>query len=142
MVHSHVGLGWTVVVGFFFFQTLQLFSNDILAEAEYAGRTRASPYINPGILTYVWFGMGAAGLIATELSSTIIQNSGPKVAYLNGFFPALAAMMPAVLGYMEEKKSSGAQLANVRKCFYEQKEACLLGVTIFLLDHFNYKRCR
>eukprot|EP00931_Biecheleriopsis_adriatica_P118749 TRINITY_DN94077_c0_g1_i1.p1 TRINITY_DN94077_c0_g1~~TRINITY_DN94077_c0_g1_i1.p1 ORF type:complete len:550 (-),score=106.73 TRINITY_DN94077_c0_g1_i1:59-1708(-) len=120
------------VVACFFFQELQLSTNDILAEAKYAERIRDKPAIGPSVLTYVWFGMGAAGMVGLALSGVSITYLGPKALYLICAFPAAAVLVPVLLGYMEERQVSAEALVKARARFWEQKEACVLCVTIFL----------
>lgn len=115
-----------------FFQNMQLSVNDILTEARYATKIRESPDVGPTILTYVWFGMGAAGLVGTLLSGVFIDHIGPRSNYLVCAIPATMVLIPLALGYMEEKQVSEEDTAQTRRRFFHQKEACFLCVTIFL----------
>jgi len=131
-VGAYAGHGLTVgmlVIGLFLC-SLQISLCDILTEAKYSEKIRASPSHGPSILTYVWFGMQVGGLIGILASGVVISQGEPRFAYLISALPALAVAAPVLLGYIEEEKQTAQESSAKRAMFYEQKEACFLCLLI------------
>mmetsp|Transcript_65531 Transcript_65531/g.152199 ORF Transcript_65531/g.152199 Transcript_65531/m.152199 type:complete len:495 (-) Transcript_65531:101-1585(-) len=119
-------LAVSAVVVCLFITNLQFSTCDLLSEAKYAEKIRERPTHGPALLTYVWFGMQAGTLFATFISGPVIHHYGPKVPYTVGAVPALAVLIPLALGFMEEKWCSPDKAREIRKHYYQQREACAL----------------
>lgn len=111
---------------------LQLSTCDLLSEAKYAERMQAVPEHGPALMTYVWFGLQAGGLVALMLSGFVIHYLGAKSAFAIAVLPASFVIYVVVNGNLEEEKQSHEQVARARSHFAKQKEACMLCVVIFL----------
>lgn len=111
---------------------LQLSTCDILSEAKYAEKIRASKEHGAAILTYVWFGMQVGSLIGILLSGIVIENVSAKLPYLIASVPAICVLIPVGAGFIEEQKKSSEEVSLARAQFAQQKEVCLLCVLIFL----------
>lgn len=114
------------LVGCLFLLQLQFSTCDLLTEAKYSEKMQTKPKHGPALMTYVWFGMAAAGLIATVLVGPVLQHFGPKVPFLIALIPSSAVLVPVLLNYMEETPASAEAVAAGRQRLAEQKEACVL----------------
>jgi len=122
-----------------FFIEMQSSTCDLLTEAKYAEKMQENPTHGPAILSYVWGGMTVAGLAATLLSGPVLHVYGPRALYLVAAVPALTVLLPVGAGYLEEKKMTEEDVAESRRRYYKQKEACALCVlmlfgTFFLIS--------
>lgn len=109
---------------------MQLATNDILTEAKYAEKIREFPRHGPHILTFVWFGMNLGGLVAVLLSGWVIGTFGCKLIFTICAIPAAACMVPVMLNYLDEKKTTASELDQRREQFMSQAEACVLCVAM------------
>uniref|UniRef100_A0A7S2B5K2 Folate/biopterin transporter n=1 Tax=Alexandrium andersonii TaxID=327968 RepID=A0A7S2B5K2_9DINO len=130
MPHSATSI--TVVVICFVFFSLQCSVCDLLSEAKYAEKMQAAPTKGPALLTYVWFGLQIGGFVAVSTAGSVIHYLGPKANFLIAAVPAASIILPVALGFMEEKKTSPEEVAEARKRYYQQKEACALCVLMLI----------
>merc|ERR1719229_181511 len=93
-----------LILACLFFKGMQLSTLDILAEARYAERIQQVPSIGPSVLTYVWSGMSACGLVGTAAFGLIIKFFHPSTAYQFAMVPALLVMVPILGGYLRERR--------------------------------------
>merc|ERR1719379_3403929 len=101
-------------------------SSDLLSEARYSESIREHPDEGPALLTYVWFGMSAASLVAVVLSGPAIFYFGPKLAYAVSVVPA-ALLVPFIYrGYMEERQMSQEEMVRNRSRFLDETECIVL----------------
>lgn len=119
------------LVACLFLISLQFSTCDLLTEAKYAEKMQAKPAHGPDLLTFVWFGLQAGGLIATLFVGPTLQHFGPKVPFLVALIPAALIILPVSKNYMEETPRTGEEAAANRGRLFEQKEACLLCVLMF-----------
>lgn len=128
-----------VVVCMMMFQLLAS-TGDLLSEAKYASRIQERPAHGPKILSYVWFGLQAGGLVAVSCSGALISWFGPKILYLVVSIPVAAVILPTMLNYFEEHQQSAEEIQATRERFYKQKEACFL-CGIMLLGTITLSAC-
>jgi len=126
------GLPVTMLVVAMLFISLQMSTCDLLSEAKYAEKMQAAPAHGPALLTYVWFGMQVGGLLAILVSGAVIHYTGPKVPYLISTAPAVVVLFPLALGYLEERVVGAEELTQVRRRYFQQREACFLCVLMLL----------
>lgn len=114
-----------------FIMTLHISTCDLLSEARYAERIREVPKHGPALLTYVWFGMQVAGLVAVVASGFLIEHMGVRSPYLVSLLPAAAVFIPISLGFLQERQKSSEEIAEARRKVMEQWEACVLCLVTF-----------
>jgi len=129
---SSAVLSVSFLVLFLFVASLQNSTCDLLSEAKYAEKMRTVPDHGPALLTYVWFGMQAGGLVAVGMSGAIIHNFSPKVPFVIAAIPSFAVFAAVLAGFLEESKVTEAALAEKRAFFREQKEACILCIVMLI----------
>eukprot|EP00413_Alexandrium_margalefii_P046782 CAMPEP_0204605798 /NCGR_PEP_ID=MMETSP0661-20131031/58700_1 /ASSEMBLY_ACC=CAM_ASM_000606 /TAXON_ID=109239 /ORGANISM="Alexandrium margalefi, Strain AMGDE01CS-322" /LENGTH=566 /DNA_ID=CAMNT_0051617065 /DNA_START=11 /DNA_END=1711 /DNA_ORIENTATION=+ len=122
----------TVVVVCFVVFSLQCSVCDLLSEAKYAEKMQAAPEEGPALLTYVWFGLQIGGFVAVSTAGSVIHFLGPKANFLIAAVPAASIIIPVALGYMEERRVSAEEMAEARKRYLQQKEACGLCVLMLI----------
>jgi len=120
---------WLVVC--LFIVSLQISTCDLLSEAKYAEKVKENPKHGPSMLTYVWFGMQVGGLCAVVASGFLIQDFGPRSAYLVCVPFAAAVLLPVCLGYVQEEQKSSAEISEARTRVFRQWEACVLCFITF-----------
>ncbi|CAE8646188.1 unnamed protein product [Polarella glacialis] len=116
----------TVLVVCLLFTTLQISTCDLLSEARYSVCLRDCPSHGPSLVTFVWVGINIGAFAATMLSGVFLDSIGPRQTFLCAAVPAIAALIPVALGYLEEKKTTPAEIAEIRARYFEQREACAL----------------
>ncbi|CAE8586148.1 unnamed protein product [Polarella glacialis] len=114
-----------------FLINLQFSTCDLLAEAKYAEQMQAKPEHGPALMSFVWSGMTAAGLIATIMIGPIMLHLGPKAPFILAIIPASVILVPLARGFMEEKKKTAEDLSEVWVMLGRQKEACMLCILMF-----------
>jgi folate/biopterin transporter len=119
------------VVGCLFLVSLQFSTCDLLTEAKYAEKMQAKPEHGPDLLSFVWFGLQAGGLIATVFVGPVMSRFGPKAPYLIALLPAALIIWPAARNYLEESPKTAEQVRECRKNLMKQKEACFLCILMF-----------
>jgi len=122
----------TAVVFGLFLLSLQISACDLLSEAKYAERIAQVPAYGPGLLSYVWAGLSAGGMVAVLLSGVVIDISGPKLVFCLVTVPVVLVLVPVLMGYLEEQKVTPEALQHARGVFYQQKEACFLCILMFV----------
>lgn len=125
-------LSLSMLVACVFMFNWQLSTVDLLSEAKYAERMQAVPEAGPALMTYVWFGMQSAALVAVVGSGPAIHYLGPKSCYLLCVLPAAGALVIVLAGYMEEQQLTQEEVSQVRRRFAQQKEACVLCFVMLL----------
>mmetsp|Transcript_44487 Transcript_44487/g.81241 ORF Transcript_44487/g.81241 Transcript_44487/m.81241 type:complete len:584 (+) Transcript_44487:150-1901(+) len=120
-----------VVMGLFLL-SLQLSTCDLLSEAKYAEKMALAPSHGPALMSYVWAGLAAGGLVAVLLSGPVIDHGGPKLVYCIVAIPLLLLFVPVLMGYLEEQKVTPEELQRARGVFYRQKEACFLCILMLV----------
>eukprot|EP00933_Yihiella_yeosuensis_P073573 TRINITY_DN82288_c0_g1_i1.p1 TRINITY_DN82288_c0_g1~~TRINITY_DN82288_c0_g1_i1.p1 ORF type:complete len:581 (+),score=107.14 TRINITY_DN82288_c0_g1_i1:192-1934(+) len=119
-------LSVTAVVACLFAIQFQFSTVDLLSEAKYAEKIKANPEKGPALMTFVWFGMQAAGLVAILLIGPILQHTNVKVPFLIALVPASSIIVPVARGYLEEKKLTEEEQQAARSNLMKQKEPCIL----------------
>jgi len=120
------------VVGCLFMVSFQLSTCDLLTEAKYAEKMQEKPEHGPDLLSFVWFGLQAGGLVATLMVGPIMARFGPKAPYLLALLPCALIIWPAAKNYLEETPKTAEQVQESRRKLFEQKEACLLCLLMFV----------
>lgn len=111
-----------------FLSELNISTGDLLSEAKYAERMRTCPEHGTGLITYVWFGLYAAGLVASASSGPVINRLGPQACYTICIVPLLITLVVLSKGCLEDKHLSEEEVVKVRERFYKQREAIFLSV--------------
>lgn len=120
------------VVGCLFLVSLQFSTCDLLTEAKYAEKMQAKPEWGPDLLSFVWFGLQAGGLIATIVVGPVMSHYGPKAPYLLALVPAAMIILPAGKNYLEETPKTYEEVQENRAQLMKQKEACILCLLMFV----------
>lgn len=128
----HESISVESVVLCLFLVQFQLSSCDLLTEAKYAERMRAIPKHGPALMTYVWFGLQAGGLIAIAAVGPILQHFGVKLPFVISILPLTLIILPVARGYLEEARLTKEQAAENRQSLRRQGEACFLCVLMFM----------
>jgi len=105
---------------------------DLLSEAKYAQKMQASPSYGPDLLSFVWFGMQSATLLAILCSGPVIHYLGPRAAYLIALVPCSLVIFVVSRGYLEERRKTQEEIVAEREKFLRQQEACVLCLLMFL----------
>jgi len=129
------GLSTTMLVVCFFFLALQISTVDLLSEAKYSAKLQEHPQYGPDLLSYVWFGLTLAGLLASAISGVVILGLGAEWAYLICGIPAALVILPAAFGFLEEQYQTRDDVQATRRRFLiHQREACFLCLLMFIGD--------
>mmetsp|Transcript_1183 Transcript_1183/g.2311 ORF Transcript_1183/g.2311 Transcript_1183/m.2311 type:complete len:563 (+) Transcript_1183:119-1807(+) len=131
-IMPHDSMGVEKVVACLFIIQLQLSTSDLLSEAKYAEKMQKKPERGPDLMTYVWFGLTAGGLVATLLVGPCIAHLGVKASYILVAVPLAVVVAPVALNYMEEKQATAEDIAAARQHMFAQKEACFLCLLMFV----------
>jgi len=115
---------WVVI--YLVFIMLQVSVTDLLTEAKYAEKIRVAPHAGPAMLTYVWTGINIGAFLAVLASGPLLDNFGARGCLLVAAVPALMVLAPVAAGCLEERKVTPEEVAETRRRYYEQKEACVL----------------
>jgi len=115
-----------------FLMQLQFSTCDLLTEAKYAEKMQAKPEQGPNLMTFVWFGLHAAGLAATIFVGVVLSFFGNQAPYLIALLPAAFIVLPVAKNYLEEKQRTPEEIAQARRVLFEQKEACCLCIMMFV----------
>jgi len=114
-----------------FLLQLQFSTCDLLTEAKYAEKMQANPDRGPDLMTFVWFGLMAGGLLATIFVGPMLTAFGPKAIYKIALVPVVIILVPVAKNFLEEARQSAEQVAEARHRLASQKEACALCVLMF-----------
>jgi hypothetical protein len=115
-----------------FCSKLQISTADLLAEAKYSEKIKLNPSHGPCLLTYVWFGMQAAGLIAIAASGLVLKYFSFHAMFLITIVPCALLLLPVLAGYMEEQRMTEEMTAAARRRFCDQPETCFLCCVMFI----------
>mmetsp|Transcript_59438 Transcript_59438/g.105721 ORF Transcript_59438/g.105721 Transcript_59438/m.105721 type:complete len:559 (+) Transcript_59438:115-1791(+) len=115
---------WVVI--YLVFITFQISVTDLLTEAKYAEKIKAAPHAGPSLLTYVWTGINVGAFFAVMASGPLLDNFGSRACLMVAAIPAMLVIAPLAAGCLEEKQVSSEEVAETRRRYYEQKEACFL----------------
>jgi len=124
-------LSLTHLVMCLFLMSLQGSTSDLLTEAKYAEKMREKPAYGPALMTYVWFGLNAGGLVATAAVGPTLGHFGPRAPFLLSILPLSLVFVPLMKNFLEESPQSSEQQLEMRRKLLEQKEACGLCVLMF-----------
>mmetsp|Transcript_53130 Transcript_53130/g.137245 ORF Transcript_53130/g.137245 Transcript_53130/m.137245 type:complete len:568 (+) Transcript_53130:99-1802(+) len=128
--HEHMSIARLVIC--LFMMQLQLSTCDLLTEAKYAEKMRLKPEQGPALMTYVWFGLQFAGLVAVALIGPIMKHFGNRVPFLIALLPMSLIIIPVAKNYLEETPlQSDSEARSARMRLTEQKEAVFLCMLIF-----------
>jgi len=127
--HDHMSVGRLVVC--LFLMQLQLSTCDLLTEAKYAEKMRAKPEQGPALMTFVWFGLQFAGLVAVALVGPIMKHFGNQVPFLIALIPLSLIVIPIGKNFMEENPNAVEEKKAARAQLAEQKEAVFLCLLMF-----------
>eukprot|EP00927_Polykrikos_kofoidii_P032362 TRINITY_DN2759_c0_g1_i6.p1 TRINITY_DN2759_c0_g1~~TRINITY_DN2759_c0_g1_i6.p1 ORF type:complete len:540 (-),score=82.42 TRINITY_DN2759_c0_g1_i6:91-1710(-) len=111
---------------------MQTSTCDLLSEATYAKKVQENPAYGPDLITYVWFGMSVATLLAAMFCGLVISLYGPRMNYLLMVGPAFIVIVPIVFGYLGEKRLTTEEIQEVRESFKKQAEVCFLCFLMFV----------
>lgn len=128
---GHDVLSIEVVVLCIFMLQFQLSTCDLLTEARYAEEMQSNPEVGPDLMTFVWGGLTAGGLVATAFVGPVLTHFGPQFVYLLSAFPAAFIIFPLARNYMGETPLHGGAHAESRREFLEKKEVVFLAVLMF-----------
>jgi len=115
-----------------FLMQLQFSTCDLLTEAKYAEKMQSKPEHGPALMTFVWGGLQAGGLVATMVVGPVMDHFGVKVPFLIALFPIIFIIMPVARNYMEETAVGSEELARIRSNLASQGEACALCFLMFI----------
>lgn len=124
-------LSVTALVMCLFMLALQFSTCDLLTEAKYAEKMQERPQQGPALMTFVWFGLTAGGLLATALIGPVMTVFGYKAPFLMAILPNSLIVMPLILNYMEEKRKTPEEQRQARAVLAQQPEACFLCILMF-----------
>jgi len=127
--HDHMSIGRLVVC--LFLMQLQLSTCDLLTEAKYAEKMRAKPEQGPALMTFVWFGLQFAGLVAVALIGPVMKHFGNRIPFLMALIPLSLIVIPLGKGFMEERPRSTAEKRAADAQIMEQKEVIFLCLLMF-----------
>lgn len=127
--HDHMSVGRLVVC--LFLMQLQLSTCDLLTEAKYAEKMRAKPEQGPALMTFVWFGLQFAGLVAVALIGPVMKHFGNRIPFLMALIPLSLIVIPLGKGFMEERPRSTEEKRAADAQIMEQKEVIFLCLLMF-----------
>mmetsp|Transcript_48385 Transcript_48385/g.121960 ORF Transcript_48385/g.121960 Transcript_48385/m.121960 type:complete len:581 (-) Transcript_48385:149-1891(-) len=127
---SHLNINRLVVC--LFMMQLQFSTCDLLTEAKYAEKMRSRPEHGPALMTYVWFGLNAGGLLATAMAGPIIDRWGVRIPFMIALLPISFILVPLMQNCLEERPKSREQAAADRAQLCKQREACILCFLMFI----------
>lgn len=93
-----------VVCAAFFLVVQMVAWTDLMCESAYTERMRDKPEHAPALLSFVWGGINAFGLIGVGLAGPLIGAVGPFRAAAAGIPFALLPTLPAALGWLGETR--------------------------------------
>merc|ERR1719189_2157959 len=105
---------------------------DLLTEAKYAERMRSKPEHGPALMSYVWGGVTAAGLVATLLVGPVLTHWDAKVPFVIALLPICVMLIPLLGNYLEETVKSPSELMEARQNMMRQYEASFLCFLMFV----------
>jgi len=114
-----------LVVCFFLVQ-LQNATGDLLSEAKYAEKIQDNPEHGSSLVSYVWFGLQLAGLLAVLLAGHMISIFGPRSAYGVAAVLLPLIFIPMFLGYWEDRQKTVVEASEARAGAFEHPETALL----------------
>lgn len=113
-------------------QNMQYASCDLLSDAMYTARMRQRPERSTDLVTFIFIGMDAFGLVATFTSGFVISSYGPEAVSSFAILPAIVVLWVILRGYAQEQPvSSDDSRAMRRKYFDQESEMSVLCVLIF-----------
>ena len=112
--------------------SFQFSACDLLSEARYASMMQSHPELGPDLMTFVWFGLQAASLVATIIVGPLIKYLGVRAVYLAALTPMALIILPAAKNYLEEVPRSLDELMVARRKLTEQREAMALCILMFI----------
>jgi len=104
---------------------------DLLTEAKYAEKMRSRPEHGPALMTYVWFGLNAGGLVATAVAGSVITQFGVKLPFIVALLPMSFILVPLMRNCLEETPKTYDQIVADRRVLCSQREACALCFLMF-----------
>eukprot|EP00927_Polykrikos_kofoidii_P006602 TRINITY_DN12674_c0_g2_i1.p1 TRINITY_DN12674_c0_g2~~TRINITY_DN12674_c0_g2_i1.p1 ORF type:complete len:555 (-),score=83.18 TRINITY_DN12674_c0_g2_i1:31-1695(-) len=120
------------IVGCLFSSNLQMSTLDLLVEAKYAEQLRSKPESAPDLMTFVWFGLNSAALVASLSVGLVLKYFGTHAVFFIGAIPSAFVIIPLLLNYMDEVPQSSREATAARGRLLEEKEACFLCVIMFV----------
>lgn len=127
--HEHMSAERLVIC--LFMMQLQLSTCDLLCEAKYAEKMRAKPEQGPALMTFVWFGLQFAGLLAVAAIGPIMKHFGNRIPFLMALIPMSLIVIPVAKNYLEEDPRHSEEKAKMRDMMSQQKEAVFLCILMF-----------
>lgn len=115
---------------------LQQSACDTLSEAKYAAEIQIRPKYGPDMLTYVWFGVTAAGLVGTVLSGTMLQYWSPHIVFIFCLPFAATIFYSVWQGHMVESVQSVERVRQARQKLCDQWEVIVLCIVVFMCSLF------
>eukprot|EP00931_Biecheleriopsis_adriatica_P057190 TRINITY_DN33917_c0_g1_i1.p1 TRINITY_DN33917_c0_g1~~TRINITY_DN33917_c0_g1_i1.p1 ORF type:complete len:574 (+),score=95.11 TRINITY_DN33917_c0_g1_i1:143-1864(+) len=125
-------LGVQAVVVCFFLVNAQLSACDLLTEAKYAEQLRAKPQHGPDLMTFVWWGLNFASLLATMISGPLLSRFGNQAPYILSLPFTASIIFPTMANFLEEKKLSAEEVRDCRRKVVKHPVMLLLCVLMFL----------
>eukprot|EP00927_Polykrikos_kofoidii_P006601 TRINITY_DN12674_c0_g1_i1.p1 TRINITY_DN12674_c0_g1~~TRINITY_DN12674_c0_g1_i1.p1 ORF type:complete len:500 (-),score=67.13 TRINITY_DN12674_c0_g1_i1:242-1675(-) len=120
------------LVGCLFISQLQFSTCDLLVEAKYAEELQSKPETAPDLVTFVWFGQNASGLVSALSVGCVLKYFGTHVVFFICAIPSGFVIIPLFLNYLGEVPQSSSEVAAARGRLLEEKEACFLCVVMLV----------
>lgn len=125
-------LGVRLVVVCFFLINAQLSSCDLLTEAKYAEQLKAKPAHGPDLMTFVWWGLNCASLLATMVSGPLLAHFGNQASFFLSLPLATSILFPLFGNLLEETKLSHEEVRKCRRKVLKHPVMFLLCFLMFL----------
>lgn len=115
-----------------FLFSFQIATCDLLTEAKYSEKMQEQPEHGPALISYVWGGLTAGGLVATALVGPTMTYFGYKLPYAMAAVPSILILVPLCMNYLEEKPMSTEEQSQRRAELAKQPETMFLCILMFV----------
>ena len=82
---------------------------DLLVEAKYSEKVKATPERGPELLTFVSCGISVLNIISTICAGALLQNYGTRTCYLLALPFAALLLWPIARNHLEEERIPGSR---------------------------------
>ena len=116
-----------------FLANVQISTCDLLTEATYSRKIRDNPSAGPDLVSFVWFGIVAFGLLATILIGPSIEYISVQFPFVLAIIPAAFVIIPSFLNYLDEQKQTPMEsLAKRDELLRNNKHLLVLVFAMFI----------